>query len=146
LIPKSSSFLTFIFSIFALNAYALEDNDVRRAVKQVGGVEAFIKTVSETMAKNTPQQLDKDTQLISVLANGSTINLLHVATNMKAKQEILDKNFIPNLIKFQTNKLCTSPVSKVLINEFDATYHYQYIGNTGENLFTFSVKRKNCVK
>lgn len=143
---KFSFSLTFIFSILAFNVYAFEENDVRRAVKQVGGVDAFIKTLSETMAKNTPQQIDKDTRLVSALSNGSTINLLHMLTNVKSKQEILDKDFIPKFVQFQTNKLCSSAVSKVLIIDFDATYHYQYVGITGENLFAFDVRKMNCVK
>jgi len=129
-----------------MNSFAFEDNDVRRAVNQLGGVDKFLNKLSDTMAKNLPQQLDKDTRFVSVLSNGNTINFLHMITNVKSKKDILDKDFISTFIKFQTNKICTSSVSKILVNEFDATYHYQYVSSTGEEIFVFDVKKKNCVK
>ena len=146
---KNFKNLIFIFAnllLLTVNALAFEDSDVRKAIKQVGGVEKFVKQMAETMAKNTPQQLDKETSLISVLSNGDTINLTHLVSSQKSKEIIQDKKLVEYFKNFQTEKLCSSQVSKILIIEFGVTYHYQYVSPKGSNLFVFDVRKKNCVK
>jgi hypothetical protein len=138
-----------LFSIFiGLNSIVLafDDGDIRASISKLGGVDKFIKTLAESMSKNLPSQLDANTKLISVLPNGNILNFTHVITNVKNQNEITNKSFVNDFIKFQTNKICTSQVSKIVVTEYGATYHYQYLSVTGENLFVFDVNKSKCLK
>ena len=142
--------LILILVFFTLNAigqctHAFDDNDVRSGIKQQGGAEAFLKALSKRYAQNLPQQLDSETWLLSSLATGLQLNLTHRLVSIETTDDLDDPSAVNTFIKFQSNKLCSSPVSKILINEYGVTYRYQYLGNTGKTLFVFNVNKKNCL-
>jgi hypothetical protein len=135
--------IQFIIVAFVITeAYAVTEDEARKAIKQIGGVEKFLKEISATLAKNAPQRLDSETTFISAFANGEKINLTHELFNISSKKEV--KNSISAIIGNQEKKLCSSPVSSIAIKEFHASYHYLYLGKNGTYLFDFDVDEKSC--
>jgi hypothetical protein len=140
----TAKLIGFLILVNSTAALAFEDKDVRATVIKLGGVEKFLRMMADSQSKNLPQQLNSETQLLSMLATDSTMHLQHQMVKIQSKKEV-DSQFIKNFIKFQTTKVCTSPVSNILINEFGAKYRYYYLSQTGENIFTFDVLKKNCL-
>lgn len=142
-ISFNKNIVNFILALFVFNeASAVTEDEARKAIKQIGGVEKFLKEISATLAKNAPQRLDSETTFISAFVNGEKINLTHELFNISSKKEV--KNSIAAIIVNQEQKLCSSPVSSVAIKEFHATYHYLYLGKNGIYLFDFDVDEKSC--
>ncbi len=129
------------FGIFS-NVSAITESEARQTINNLGGLEKFLKEVAKTLALNAPQTLDSETKIISVFSNGNTLNLTHELINVRRKDQI--HNLKQKIIDFQSKKICTSPVSKVAIQEFNAVYHYLYLGGGGAYLFDFDVDKKVC--
>ena len=140
-----STFAVLVTVVFS-SAYALEDKEIRENIKRLGSSEKFVKILAETISKSVPSQIDSETKIVSVVANGNTLNITHEMINAKTKNDIGDKKAISEFIKFQTNKVCTSQLGNILTNEYGVIYHYQYLSSTGINLFVFDIKKSNCLK
>jgi hypothetical protein len=143
-INLSNFFIALVLLTNPTKALAFEEKDVRATIIKLGGVDKFLRLLVDSQSKNLPQQLDSETKLISIFATDSTLHLTHQLINTKSKSE-LDKKFVDGFIKFQTSKVCTSPVGKIALTEFNAKYRYQYLGNSGESLIVFDVIKKNCM-
>lgn len=124
-------------------AYSYSEKEVRLTVKQIGGPEKFLKFLVENQAKNLPQQIDAETKVLSMFATDKTLYITHQMINVNSKEDIINEE-VEKFKRFQRNKLCTSDVGKVLLNEFDIKYRYQYVSKSGQNLITFNVDKKDC--
>ncbi len=141
---KISKVLIIIKILFLSNsAYSYSEKEVRLTVKQIGGPEKFLKFLVESQAKNLPQQIDAETKVLSMFATDKTLYITHQMINVNSKEDIINEE-VEKFKRFQRNKLCTSDVGKVLLNEFDIKYRYQYVSKSGQNLITFNVDKKDC--
>ena len=141
--------IVFVSILFgSLHVSAMDEFAVKAAVERYGGVEKFLKSLASELSKIVPHKVDAETMVISFLASGSTMNITHKLINIESRSDFGDQKefdkFIDKFIKFQSNKVCTSSMDKVLINEYDATYRYQYLGNTEKSVMLFDVTKRVC--
>lgn len=131
--------LGLIFHFESNAGEAVTSDEVREYVKRVG-VTTFVKESASTMAANAPQKVDAVTTLISAFANGDIINIAFEVSNPQK----VTKKATEKIIKNKQKTLCSSPVSSVLIKEFDVTYSYRYLEKDGKYIFSFDVDKDTC--
>ena len=111
--------LIFVKILFLSNSvYSFSEKEVGLAVKQIGGPEKFLKFLVERQVKNLPQQIDAETNLLSMFATDKTLHITHQMMNINSKEDIISEE-VEQFKRFQRNKICTSDVGKVLLNDFD---------------------------
>lgn len=136
--------LIFVKILFLSNSvYSYSEKEVGTIVKQLGGPEKFLKFLVENQVKNLPQQIDNETKLLSMFVTDKTLHITHQLINVNSKEDMVIEE-VEKFKRFQRNKICTSDIGKVLLNEFDVKYRYQYISKSGRNLITFNVDKKDC--
>ena len=125
-------------------ANALESDDLRKYVRDLGGVEEFVRITAEKLAKNLPQQIDSETSLLQAQAVGKTLGMTYQLTNIKTMTEKGRRNLRNDAIEMMEKKLCTNDFGKLFIGELGMKYLYIYLASSGETLFMFEINKKNC--
>lgn len=138
--------LGLIFHLEARAGEAVTSDEAREYVKQVG-ITTFVKEIASTMSANAPQKIDAVTTLISAFANGDIINIAFEVSDSKkiTKKMAGTAGWESEIVMKKTKKtLCSSPVSSVLIKEFDVTYNHRYLAKDGNYILSFDVDKDTC--
>ena len=137
-------YLLISVSLASSNVVASDENDVKIAIQNVGGVDKFMTLMVETISKTVPKQLDSDTTIIAASSLGKSFNLTHMLINENGSNLSGGKKLADIFIQFQTVKICTNPFTKVVINDYGASVRYEYLSTTGAYLFGFEVNKSKC--
>lgn len=120
--------------------------EVRAAIKNAGGSEAFISMLADKTAKITPKQLDQNTELFGATATESTI-IYYVRILDAEKPEIASIPDLKRRISTTSGPaVCTAPTATVLINEYGAEYKYIFYSKTRQHLFHYVLNKKTCAQ
>ena len=133
-----------MFAALTSSASAGDVEYYRKYIRDLGGIEEFVKMTAAKSAKNLPQQLDSETRLLQVQASGKTLAMTHQLINVKSMKEGERQQLKIAAIEMMSKKVCTNELGKLFVSELDMRYFYLYLTNSGESLFTFDVNRNNC--
>ena len=139
--------ILFILLLTQVNAYAnMSPERVRKYVASSGGVENVLKNMADEAANNLPQKIDTETETFAVTVFSNQINFNNRLINLN-KSDISDSLMVSakkTMVQSNTNFVCSSPVSKVLINEFGAIYSYSLYSKSNEYLFQYKISKNEC--
>lgn len=139
---KITSFIILLF--MQISAYAnITSDKVRKYVSTSGGVENVLKNIADEATKSFPQKIDSETEVFAVTVSSNQINFNNRLINLN-KSDISDSLLLSakkTMIQSNTNLVCSSPISKVLINEFGAVYSYSLYSKSHEYLFQYKVSQ-----
>ena len=123
--------------------FAQDDVDlVESAVKRFG-IEVHLILMAEDGNKNAPHMIDKETQYASAVASGKRLTTQWVF--IKRQKAELDVGALKQFMTEQgLTRLCTNPVTRMLINRYDATLSHTYVDKAGAFLFSFNGNRMAC--
>jgi hypothetical protein len=117
---------------------------VRGAVKQVGGIDAFLKEMAKSSARNFPQQLSSELEVLGVVKIDLTMYYTH-RLSMHTRSQIHDVQDLRSRMSKQSEaRLCTASISGVILNDYPVIYKYTVISKSGEYLFEYEIKAQNC--
>jgi len=129
---------------FVVNASEHSPNQIRNVIKNGGGPEQILKSISTETAKLTGQMIDSHTQLTGVILQGRTIVYYLRLVNY-------EKGDIPNIPAFRrstastlSNSVCSAPIASILINEHKAEYKYMVYSKSRVYLFNYSFNSQTC--
>ena len=140
-----STLFAFALTTFLVATSANSQKDVaivEAAVKALG-IEAHLKMMAEEGNKNAPYLIDKETQYSSAGAGEKRLTTQWVF--LKRKKSEINVNILKQSMAEQgLARLCTNPVSRMLINRYDATLSHTYSDKDGVFLFSFNGNRAEC--
>ena len=102
--------------------------------------------MANELTKNLPQKVDSETEIFSVTVLSNQINYNSKLINIR-KMDISDSLMLSaknSMIQSNTNLVCSSPISKILINEFGAVYSYSLYSKLNEYLFQYKISKNEC--
>lgn len=115
---------------------------VELAVKSLG-IEAQLKAMADEGNKTAPYMVDKETQYASAIAGGKRLTTQWVF--IKRRKDEIDIGVLKQGMTEQgLARLCTNPVTRMLINKYDATLSHTYVDKAGVFLFSFNANRTTC--
>ena len=124
-------------------ALAQEDADTVESAVRPLGIEAHLRNMADEANKNAPYMIDKETQYASALAIGKRLTTQWVFTK-RQKSEIDVDVLKQGMTEEGLTRLCTNPVTRMLITRYDATLNHSYTDKTGQFLFSFSANKLAC--
>lgn len=131
--------------MFSFAAGQYTPDQIRAAVRQAGGPDAFVRAVASNVAKMTGQMFDDQTQITGAVATEKTV-VYYLRLVNYAKSDIPD---VPALRRKVAAALaptvCTAPVSSILINEYGAQYKYMAYSKSREYLFEYTLNNVTCL-
>lgn len=125
------------------NVHAQEDVNVVELAVKSRGIEAHLKAMADEGNKTAPYMIDKETQYASAVAIGKRLTTQWVFIK-RQKAEIDVGALKQGMTEQGLTRLCTNPVSRMLINRYDATFSHTYSDKTGTFLFSFSGNTSAC--
>lgn len=133
-----------ILPIFAFsNVLAQEDVDIVASAVKALGIEGHLKSMADQGNKTAPYMIDKETQYAAALASGKLLTTQWVF--IKRQKSELDVGALKQGMTEQgLTRLCTNPVTRMLIDRYDATLSHTYADKTGVFLFSFTGNRMAC--
>ena len=115
--------------------------EVHSAVKSAGGSTKFLSYVAKETAKMLPLEINKNMQVISVVALGDMIQYTGKFSDV-SKKDIRD---MKEFSRQNTNYMvCRSPVMGVLINHYGIEVKYINISRENEFLFQYNLNKVTC--
>lgn len=124
-------------------AHSQEDAVIVEAAVKAPGIEAHLKMMAEEGNKNAPYMIDRETQYASAGSGGKRLTTQWIFIKRK-KSEINVDILKQNMTEQGLARLCTNPVSRMLINRYDATLSHTYYDKGGVFLFSFNGNRVAC--
>ena len=140
-IVSFASRFTLIFIAFA--AYAQEDVATVEAAVKALGIETHLKMMAEEGNKSAPYMIDRETQYASAGAGGKRLTTQWIFIK-RTRSEINVALLKQSMTEQGLARLCTNPVSRMLINRYDATLSHTYTDKDGIFLFSFNGNRAAC--
>jgi hypothetical protein len=141
--------IVFVFVLFmTLPSYANEPPSVEAIenyIKQYGK-EKILKEMSETLNKDLPMQLDKNTWLLSTIPISGRLSYVAKIVGyptdilLKEKDE-LRKILVPEAI----NRVCTSDKTRNTVLA-GITFECEFFTEDGYSIYSFQVSKKDCLK
>lgn len=115
---------------------------VESAVKSLG-IEGHLRNMADQGNKSAPYMIDKETQYASAVASGKRLTTQWVFIK-RQKVEIDVGALKQGMTEQGLTRLCTNPVTRMLIDRYDATLNHTYSDKTGAFLFSFNGNRAAC--
>ena len=126
----------------AASAQVITPEDVRRAVRQAGGPELFLKEIARQTASQLPVQLNQNVEMMAVLSVGKQIRYQQRLSSVVSRASVHNINALRSAnINYAT---CSSPVMSVLIRDYGVTVTYVALSRNHEYLFEFELNSKIC--
>lgn len=130
--------------LLSLAAGQYTPDQIRAAVRQAGGPEAFLRALASNTAKMAGQMFDDQTQITGAVATEKTLVYYLRLVNYA-------KSDIPSVPAFRQKvatalapSVCTAPVASILINEYGAEYKYMAYSKSREYLFEYALNKATC--
>lgn len=125
------------------SSYAQEDEIVVESAVKSRGIEAHLKTIADEGNRSAPYMIDKETQYASAIASGKRLTTQWVFIK-RQKVEIDVEVLKQGMTEQGLTRLCTNPVTRMLIDRYDATFSHTYSDKTGAFLFSFNGNKVSC--
>jgi len=141
----SFAWLLFLFPACVWAEYS--QGEVARAIRQAGGLENFLLHIIRQTNKQTPVRLDENFELM--MATLPTPRSIGYNTKIQRHtlSDIKNKAALKHIMfERSVNVLCTSPVSSVLLGRYGVSYLYNVYSMTGEYVFDYEIRMKDCQK
>lgn len=127
----------------AANSSITSDN-VRSAVREAGGVDAFLARLAQTIAESAPQRIDADWELIGVFRSRKNLSFTYRAYRY-LRSDIHDvADTRSRALASTLSRLCTSPVSGTLILEYGVLYRYTLVSRQNEHIAQYEISASDC--
>lgn len=124
--------------------FAQNIDEYRQAIKSAGGIEKFLIKMEREISKTLPRPLDRYVDMISASTYGRTITF-YAKMNQATREQIIDnKPVILEIKSNSANTLCSLPLSKLIINEYEATYKYVVLAMDGAYSFEYLIDKVKC--
>lgn len=124
-------------------ARAQEDLAVVESAVKTLGIEIHLKLMADQGNKNAPYMIDKETQYEAAIASGKRLSTQWVF--IKRQKVELDVGALKQGMTEQgLTRLCTNPVTRMLIDRYDATLNHAYSDKDGAHLFSFNGNKAAC--
>ena len=122
---------------------AQEDVAVVESAVRSQGIELHLRTMADEGNKRAPYMIDKETQYASAVASGKRLTTQWVF--IKRQRVEIDVSVLKQGMTEQgLTRLCTNPVTRMLIDRYDATLSHTYSDKDGVFLFSFNGNRIAC--
>jgi hypothetical protein len=132
-----------IFFLISSSAIAQDDVALVRSAVNTIGIEAYLKSMADEGNKSAPYMIDKETQYAAAVAIAKRLSTHWVFINHERSE--IDVNTLKTMMTERgLIRLCSNPVSRMLINDYDATFNHSYTDKSGAFLFSFNVDRASC--
>ncbi len=115
---------------------------VESAVKSLG-IDVHLKAMADQGNKNAPYMIDKETQYASAVASGKRLSTQWVFIK-RQKVEIDVGVLRQGMTEQGLTRICTNPVTRMLIDRYDATLSHMYSDKDGVSLFSFNGNKTAC--
>lgn len=124
-------------------ALAQEDASVVEAAVKIVGIEGHLRSMADLSNQRAPYMVDKETQFASAFASGKRLSTQWVF--IKRQKVEIDVDVLKKVMTQQgLARLCTNPVTSMLMNRYDATLSHTYSDKDGAYLFSFNGNRTAC--
>ena len=124
-------------------AIAQEDVTVVESAVKSLGIDVHLKAMADQGNKNAPYMIDKETQYASAVASGKRLSTQWVF--IKRQKVEIDVGVLRHGMTEQgLTRLCTNPVTRMLIDRYDATLSHMYSDKDGVYLFSFNGNKTAC--
>ena len=122
---------------------AQEDVTVVESAVRSLGIETHLKLMADQGNKNAPYMIDKETQYAAAIASGKRLMTQWVFIK-RQKVEIDVGALKQGMTEQGLTRLCTNPVTRMLIDRYDATLSHTYSDKDGAYLFSFNGNKAAC--
>lgn len=133
-----------LFSFLFFNL-AFAESDVTTVEKAVNaiGIELHLRMMADEGNKVAPYMIDKETQYATAIAIGKRLTTQWVFIK-RSKVDFNVTALKESMTEQGLARLCTNPVTQMLIDRYGATFSHTYSDKDGIFLFAFNGDRSAC--